>query len=152
MGANLSIESPNFEKIAEEAGNYTADAVGLLWAALNATRDDQRRGDRRAQDTMEPKVLVLAPTASVNDLDITGVSVVYFESGTQNFTGMRAPETGKSRVMLVLNGGAGTITAKHGATSETLNQLVNGSGADVTLATNAGIIYLYVASRWREVA
>jgi hypothetical protein len=152
MAGNLSIESPNFEKIAEESGQFTSDAVGLLWSALNATRDEARRVERRATEMVAPKILTLSPSASVNDLDLEGASVIHFTGGTQNLTGFRAPETGKTRILFVLNSGSGTITAVHEATSESANQLSNASGADVTLATRGGIIYLYLASKWREVA
>lgn len=152
MATNLSIESPNFEKIASESGQFTSDAIGLLWAALNATREEARRIERRSTDIISPKVLPLSPSASVNDLDLEGCSIVHFTGGTQNLTGFRAPETGRTRVVIVLNSGSGTITAKHEVTSESANQLSNASGADVTLATRGGIIYAYLASKWREVA
>jgi hypothetical protein len=149
MASNLSIESPNFEKIAEEAGQFTSDAVGLLWAALNATRKEVRTGDRQATDMLAPKVKALSPSASVDNLDLEGCSVVHFTGGTQNVTGFRAPETGKTRILILANTGAGTITVKHNATSETANRIVTKSAADVTLTL---MILIYLASRWREVA
>lgn len=149
MPSQLTIESPNFDKIAEEAGQFTSDAVGLLWAALNATRTENRRDFRRASDVIEPKVLFLSPTASVDNLDLEGSSVVHFTGGTQNVTGLRAPESGKTRVVIIANTGGGTITVKNNATSEDANRILTKSGADVTLTLMA---LIYLNSRWREVA
>jgi hypothetical protein len=149
MPSQLTIESPNFEKIAEEAGQFTADAVGLLWAALNATRTENRRDFRKASDIIQPKILTLSPAASVNDLDLAGCSVVHFTGGTQNVTGFRAPETGATRVLILANTGGGTITVKHDVTSEAANRIVTKTGADVTLTL---MMLIYLASRWREVA
>jgi hypothetical protein len=150
---NLTIESPNFEKITKEAGQFTSDAISLLWAALNDTRKSMRTGIRQAQETIQPKIKSLAPSASVDNLDLEGASIVSFTGANAvNLTGFRAPETGASRIVFVQVNGSGTITAKHNLTSETANRLSNTSGADVTLATGAGIIYVYINSLWREVA
>lgn len=150
MSTNQTVESPNFEKISKEAGNFTSDAVNLLWAAMNDTRATERRDFRRASDVLEPKVLILSPSASVDDLDLQGCSVVSFTGASSvNFTGMRAPETNKSRLVIISVTGAGTITRKHNATSEAANRLFNSSGADA--ATNQAM-YLYVASAWRQIA
>lgn len=153
MANNLTIESPNFEKISSEAGQFTADAIAILWAALNDTRRSERVDFRRASERLEPKVLAISPTASVDNLDLQGASILHFAGSTAvNFTGMRAPETGKSRVVFVLVTGSATITAKQAVTSESANQLSNTSGADVALATGAGIVYVYLSGKWREVA
>jgi hypothetical protein len=153
MGSNLTIESPNFEKIGKEAGQFTSDAVNLLWASLNDTRKSERMDFRRAKDIMAPKVLTLQPTGSVDNLDLQGCSVVSFTgSSSVNFTGMRAPDTGETRVVIIQVSGSGTITVKHNLTSETANQFVNKTGADVAMATNAAAIYIYLASKWRQIA
>ena len=153
MASNLTIEAPNFEKIAKEAGQFTSDAITTLWAALNDTRSDVRVQTRLAKGQIEPGLLSLAPAASTNNLDLGESSIVSFTgSSAQNFTGMKAPETGKARVVWVQVSGSATITAKHNATSETANQLTNATGADVSLSTGKGIIYAYLASKWREVA
>lgn len=153
MGMNQTVEAPNFEKIAKEAGQFTSDAINLLWAAINDTRSVGRRSSRQVSETFAPKMLIMTPTASVNDLDLDGASLVSFQGASgQNFTGMKAPETGKNQIVFVHVSGAGTITAKNGATSETQNQLSHESGADVTLSTAKGIIYVYIAGKWREVA
>jgi hypothetical protein len=153
VSTNLTIESPNLDKVAKEAGQFTSDAINLLWVALNDTRAELRRQARRSRETLEPKVLTLAPSASVNNLDLQDASVLSFTgSSAVNFTGMRAPDTGASRVVFVHVAGSGTITAKHNVTSETANRLSNESGADVTLSTGKGIIYIYLSGAWREVA
>lgn len=152
MATNLTIESPNFEKINKEAGQFTADAISLLWAALNDTRATERRDFRIATEKLAPKVVSLSPSASVNDLDSQGASSVSFTGGTQNFTGVRAPETGEARILLVHNSGSGTITVIHSATSEAANQFVTDGAANVALTQNKAIVFQYLASKWREVA
>lgn len=152
MSTNLTVESPAFDKIADEAGNFTADAIGLLWAALNDTRATMRRETRRAQDVMEPKDLALSAAASVDNLDITGYSTIEFTGASaQNFTGLRAPETSRGRIVLVHVSGAGTITMKNSATSETANQIVTTTGADVSLTTGKGAVLKYAQAKWRQV-
>lgn len=149
MPSQLTIESPNFDKIAEESGQFTSDAIGLIWAALNATRTENRRDFRKASDIIQPKILALSPSASVDNLDLAGCSVVHFTGGTQNVTGFRAPETGTTRVLVLANTGGGVITVKNDATSEAANRILTKSGADVTLTL---LMLIYLNSRWREVA
>lgn len=150
MSTNLTIESPNFDKIVKEAGQFTSDAINLLWQALNDTRHSERVDFRQAKDIIAPRVLPLTPSASVDNLDLQGCSVVSFEgSSSVNFTGIKAPETGQTRVVILQSSGSGTITLKNNVTSETANRFVTKSGADVTLTA---AIFVYLASRWREVA
>lgn len=153
MGFNQTVESPNYEKIAKAAGNWTADAINLLWIALNDTRSTERRDFRLASEIGAWKVLDLAPAGSTDNLDLQGASVLSFTgAGAQNVTGFRAPETGKTRIVLCQVNGAGTITFKHNATSETANQLVLATGADTARTQNQGIVFVYLASKYREVA
>jgi hypothetical protein len=153
LANNLTIESPNFEKIAKEAGQFTSDAVTTLWAALNDTRATLRRLFRQASEKLEPKVLTLAPSATISNLDLEGGSVLSFTgSSAVNFTGMRAPESGSTRLVFVHNSGSATITVKHNATSETANQIVLSTGADYSMTTGKGIQLAYLVSKWREVA
>lgn len=153
MSFNATIESPNYEKIGKEAGQFTSDAIALLWAALNDTRKSQRIGIRLATEMLQPKVLQVNAAASVNDLDVTGYGVVEFIGSTaQNFTGMRAPETNKSQIIVAITTGSGTITHKHNTTSETANQLDLAGAADSAQATRGAIVYCYLSSKWHEVA
>lgn len=151
MATNQTVESPNFEKINKEAGQFTSDAVNLLWTAVNDTRATERRDFRQRQ----LKVITKSASASVDNLDLEEtalITVVSFTGGSaQNFTGARAPETGQSRLLVVQVNGAGTITIKHNATSETANQFVNSSGADLARATGTGAVYIYLESKWRQV-
>lgn len=150
---NLTIESPNTEKITKEAGQFTADAVGVLWAALNDTRASQRRGERLAREMVAPKVISLAPGASVDDLDTQGASVIYFTGSTAvNLTGFRAPETGQTRVLFIYIGGTGTITVKNQLTSEAANRIQTSTNADVARTQYQGLVLVYLGSRWCEVA
>jgi hypothetical protein len=153
MATNLSIESPNFEKIAKESGQFTADAINLLWSALNDTRAVERRDFRAATERFEPLVLTLQPSSAVNNLDLAGASVVSFTgSSAQNFSGMRAPETNKTRLVFIEVSGSATITVKHQLTSETNNQFSLSTAADFAMTTGKGLVVAYLASRWRELA
>lgn len=152
MSNNLTIESPNFEKIDKEAGQFTSDAISTLWSALNDTRKTERVDFRLAKDILSPRVLTVAPAASVDNLDLQGCSVIQFTgSSAQNFTGMIAPETGQTRLIIVHNTGTGTITAKHNLTSETANRLSNIGAADKAVATGASLVYLYLSGLWRQI-
>jgi hypothetical protein len=149
---NLTVQSPEFERIVKEAGKFTSDAMSTLWYALIDLKRSQRVDTRRAQDLLEPRVIEVNAAASVNDLDLQGCSVVLFTGTTaQNFTGMRAPETGRSRVVLIYVFGSGTITAKQTVTSDTGNQLDNKTAADTAFATRGGAVYCYLSNKWRQV-
>lgn len=153
MATNLTIESPNFEKINQEAGQFTSDAISLLWAAFNDTRATERRDFRQATERLEPKFLTISAAASVDNLDLQGGSIVSFIGASgQNFTGIRAPETGSSRVVFIQVSGAGTITVKNTATSESANQIATATGGDYAMTTGKGLIVAYLASKWRELA
>jgi hypothetical protein len=152
VSSNLTIESPNFERIKKEAGQFTSEGVALLWAALNDTRKFSRTGIRLAQEQVAPKVIQLSAAASVNDLDLEGGSVVEFTGGSaQNFTGLRAPETGRSRFVIAYVSGAGTITVKHAVTSQTGNQLYGIAGADKALSTGLAAGFIYLSGYWRQI-
>jgi hypothetical protein len=151
MASNLTIESPNLDKIDKEAGQFTSDAINTLWASLNYAMKQERSDFRLVRDMIQPKVKMVAAAASVDNLDLEDSSVVEFTGGSaQNFTGMRAPETGRTRWVFVYVSGAGTITLKHNVTSESQNRLFNSSGADVALATGAGALYVYLSGLWRK--
>jgi hypothetical protein len=149
---NLTIESPNFEKINKEAGQHTSDAVGLLWAALNDTRKTERVDFRQARDIMAPRVLSLNQTAAVDNLDLAGASVVEF-TGTVgiNFSGIKAPETGRTRIVTVYVTGSGGVTLLHDSTSESANRFTMTTGANRLLSTQDGLILIYLSGKWREV-
>lgn len=153
MATNQTIESPNYEKISKEAGQFTADAINLLWAALNDTRATERRDVRRATEIVAPKFISLTAAASVNDLDLEGSSVVSFiGADAHNFTGMRAPETGQTRIVFVQVNGTGTITVKNNATSEAANRIITSIGGDLAMTQGTGMIFVYLAGNWKEVA
>jgi len=153
MAVNQTVESPNFDKIASEAGQVTSDAINLLWLAINDSRATERRNARLNQERVYPKVLVMVPTATVTDLDLQGASVLSFTGTTAvNVTGFIAPETNQTRIVFCQVSGSATITFQNAVTSQTANQLVLSTGADTARATNTGIVFAYLASKWREVA
>jgi hypothetical protein len=153
MAQNQTVESPNFEKISKEAGQFTSDAIALLWAAWNDTRATERRDFREASEKLSPKVLSIAPAVNTNNIDLEGSSVVSFTgSDSVNVTGFRAPDTNKTRLIFCQINGSGTITFVNNATSETENQITTSTGANVARAQHAGIVFVYLNGKWREVA
>lgn len=153
MATNRTVESPNLEKIVKEAGQHTSDAANLLWIGLNDTRAVERQDFRRAKDILAPKVLTLDPGASVDNLDLQGCSVVSFiGAASVNLTGFRAPDTDATRIVIIQISGAGTITVKHNATSETQNRIFTKTSADVAAATNAATWFIYLQGKWRQVS
>lgn len=153
MATNLTVESPNFEKIQKEAGNFTADAISLLWQVLNATRADERRDFRRAVERMTPKVLFYNATGAVNNLDLQGAGALVFTGTTaQNFTGIRCPETNEFLCLPVFVAGSGTITIQNNnAGSQSQNQIQTTSGGNKVLAQHSGVMLMYVDGQWHEV-
>lgn len=153
MANNLTIEAPNFEKIQKESGQFTSDAISTIWQALNYAMKVERMDFRRSKDSLEPKILTVSPSASVDNLDLQGCSVVSFiGSSAVNLTGFKAPETNESRVLFIQVSGSATITLKNTLTSETANQIATSTGADYAMTTGKGLVVAYLASKWREVA
>lgn len=153
MANNLSIEAPNFEKIEKEAGPFTSTAVSTLWAAYNDTRKTERLHFAIASSELFCGLLVKSAAASVDNLDMRGYDFLQFTGASaQNFTGIVAPETGKTKLVFVKVTGAGTITAKHGVTSEVANRLALGGAVDFVMTTGKGLVLGYVNSLWQEIA
>jgi hypothetical protein len=149
MADNLSVESPEFDRIRKETGNATEDAIKLLWYALNSEIDLRRQTVRIAKDTDSGKVLAYAPGASMDNFDTQGATTVYFIGGSaQNLTGVRNGVEGR-RVMFH-NLQAGTITVKNSATSDAANQFVTSSGGDKSMTTGTSFFSTYINGKWRE--
>jgi hypothetical protein len=68
-----------------------------------------------------------------------------------NFTGLRAPETGRTRIVVFYVSGSGTITLKHLVTSESGNQIFTTGAADSAKATGAGGVLVYLSGKWRQI-
>lgn len=153
MAVNLSIQSPDFERIKTEAGYFTRDAIMLLWLGLNDTRATETRDVAGLRAELRPAVLSLAPTAAQNNLDIRGYSVLSFTGSTSvNLTGMTAPDTDVCKLVIMQNSGTGTITIKNlSSSSESQNQFSSSAGTDVSLAAGAAKVWAYLAGKWRQI-
>lgn len=153
MANNLSIESPNFDKIEKEAGPYTSVALSTMWQSLNETRKDDRVHFSIVQSELFVNPLSTAPTASVDNLDARGYSAIVFTGASAvNFTGIVAPENNRVKVVYIKVVGSATITAKNNATSLAANRLALSGAADFAMTTGKGLIVMYVNSLWQEVA
>lgn len=152
MAENLSVESPDFDRIRKGNPYATEDAMRLLWFVTNDEIAKRRKADRQISERVSPKVLPLAPTASQNNLDTQGCGLLEF-TGTSaiNITGIMARTEGD--ILLLHNTGSGTITFKHGSgSSDATNQLLFASGADKAVATDKSLVLLYLNLRWRELS
>lgn len=142
---------PDFGLIRQETGIITSDAFSTLWQQVTTAASDEARSLKKLKDIWEPKVIVSAPSVNTDNLAIGQSSVIHFNGATSvNLTGIVAPEPGQARVVVIHVSGAGTITLKHETTSTTANQLSLISGADTTKATRTSAMFIYLASKWRQ--
>lgn len=142
----------DYGTVEAETGLETVQALQSLWFSFQNGIIDEGRNVQIAKDILEPKVLVSAPSASVDNLDLKGSSIVHFNGASSvNFTGMVAPAPNKARVVIVHVSGAGTITLKHNVTSTATNRLSLITGADTALATGKSAIFVYLSSLWRQI-
>lgn len=150
-GTNLTITSPEFDKIKHGDKVATAEAIRLLWFVLNDEAKTRRIGVRTAVERSIRKTLTTAPTTNQNNFPTEGAAVVYFTGSTSfNLTGiLSSGETGGKVVLH--NEGSGTITIKHNSgSSDAPNRITTQSGGDVSLTTGKTVILHYLGSLWRE--
>ena len=151
MAINLTIESPDFNRIRRGDAHATEDAIRLLWFVANEEARLRRSTDRQVADRLSPKVLSLAPSADQDNVDTQGAGfIAYTGASAVNVTGYRAPSFAVD-VLFLLVTGAGTITHQHqNASSDAGNRMVFQSAGDLGVATNQAIMLTYYDSRWRE--
>ena len=152
MAENLSIESPDFDRIKRGNPHAIEDAIRLLWIVLNNELRVRRQADRRIEERLSPKVLPRSPSGNENNVDTEGAGfVVYTGSTAVNITGYRAREDGD--ILFVHVTGSGTIThMNQSASSDAGNRFVFQAAADKAVATNRSIVLQYYNARWREMS
>ena len=153
MSTNLTIESPDFDSIRDEAGQATTDAARTLWYALNEEMSLRRQGVQEAKDVLAPAVITDAPTSPQDNYDVNNASLLHLTGSTNaQFTGFRAPSTDESRVLFIYNSGTGTVQIfpQH-ANSAAENRVVTYNGGLTFIAPAGTMILLYLSDRWREV-
>lgn len=144
--------APAFQSVASETGPATENALRTVWLDLQSLERKEITDIDLARSLIAPRVLQVSATGPVNNLDLGVASVIQFTgSSAQNLTGIIAPETGATRVVIVHVTGAGTITTKHLAGPTATNMLSNSTAGDVTLSTGKSAIYIYLSSLWRQV-
>jgi len=150
MSEQLTIESPEFDRIKKEAGNATRDAIQLLWFVANNESAERRRGVRAAAEEEIPKTTSAAPTVDQHNFDTQGSPVIVFTGTTSvNLTGIRNGIQGQARALHNL--GTGTITLKHEHVgSDPENRLDTNLDADVPIPTGKCSRLRYLNSRWRQ--
>jgi hypothetical protein len=151
MATNLTIESPDFDRIGAGDPRATQDAVRLLWMALNSEASTRRQVVRKVGDRWDKAVLASSPTVAQNNLAYGDVAILRFDGSTAfNLTGIRAGLEGSCLLIMVL--GSATVTLKDDdANSDAINRILTNSGADLAVATNKGVLLSYLNARWREV-
>ena len=151
MAENLTIESPDFDRIRDGDNHAIENAVRLLWFVANNAEKQRRTGDRRIAARVSPKILSKAPAGNENNVDTEDAGlIIYTGAGAVNITGYRAPSM-DGAVLFILVTGAGTITHMHqDANSDAGNRMIFQAAADEAVATNTALMLTYVAARWRE--
>ena len=151
MAFNLSVESPDFERIKKESGYATKDAIRLLWYVLNEEISQRRVGDRQGANRLSPFVLSMAPSASQNNVDTEGAGLVVFTGAdVVNITGYRAPSNDGDILFIHVTGSATITHMNQSAASDATNRMLFQAGADKAVATNRSLILIYQNTRWRE--
>jgi hypothetical protein len=149
MADNLVIESPDFDRIRDEAGPATEDAIRLLWYVTNEEIRRRRQTVRDTKECDEVKVHSVSLAANTDNLDIQRATILHLTGGSPfNLTGLSNGLTG--RRVVIHNTGAGTITIVHNATSDAANRFHTDTAANKTLATGQSITFLYLNGAWRE--
>jgi hypothetical protein len=152
MASQLTIESPDFDRIRKESGRATEDAIRLLWLVANDEASDRRTGVREAIERWEKKYIILAPTVNQNNLDTQDAAILRFEGASAvNVTGLKARVEGTIVLVSVL--GSATITLMHDSgSSEARNRILFQAAANKAVATNRDVFLKYASSRWREIS
>lgn len=151
MAENLSIESPDFDRIRD--GNFRAieDGIRLLWFVANNAERQRRIQDRKISERLSNKVLIMTATTNQDNVDTQGAGLIVYTGGSAiDVSGYRAPSV-DGAMLIVLVSGAGTISHLHqSGNSDAGNRLLNNPANTVSAATNEAIIYVYRDSRWRQ--
>lgn len=151
MAENLTIESPDFDRVRKGDPHATEDAVKLLWYVLNNEIKTRRQNDRSIASRLSPGINTHAPSAAVNNFDVTGIGfLVYTGSTAVDVSGYRAGVDGDILVIHVT--GSATITHLHqSASSDAQNRIVTADGTSTAVATSKTLTLIYQNARWREV-
>jgi hypothetical protein len=150
VAENLTVESPDLDRIKKESGYATRDAVQLLWFVANGEGAERRRGVRAAQEEDLKKTITVAPTTDQHNFDTQGAPILVFTgSASFNLTGFRNGIQGTGRVLHNL--GTGTITLQHeSASSDAANRLDLAADAAVAVPTGKCARFRYLNNRWRQ--
>lgn len=154
MAEQSTIEAPSFREIENEAGIHTHNGIKLLWGALNNEAKHRRLGVGLARDLAAWKVKTDAPSAQQDNYNLENCSILLLNgSSAQTFTGFRAPSTGQSHILVVFVIGSATYTFNHAsASSDAENRIRNQGLANLAVATDRSVIYIYLDSLWRELS
>jgi hypothetical protein len=150
---NQGLSPPAYQQIRKGNNHATEDAIRLVFDALVQEISQRTKGQSKATDRFDKKVLEHSPSAQMDNLDYQAVGTINFAGASaQNLTGIIAPE--KDGAMIILHTtGAGTITVKHqSANSDAGNRIVTSSAGDRNLATGNTLIIQYLSGRWRELS
>ena len=151
-GTQYSIQSPDFDLIRGETGVHTEDGFSILWEAANAEARARRTGVRQAIERMNPKMIILSPSANAHNVDTQFATVIRFDGAASvDITGFQARPEPTAIFLAVL--GSGTITLKNNnAGSIDRNKILTAAAGDFPIATNEMALLWYLNSRWRQLA
>jgi hypothetical protein len=150
MPGQLTIESPNFDRIRAGDGIAVENAIRLLWFVANDAADVERRDIQLARSALSLATLSDAPSVQQDNYNPRGAGFLLFSSaGAWSLTGIRNGVQGAG--VFALNLGAGTVTLKQeSASSDAPNRLSMQAGADKSLPTGKAVLFFYQNGRWRE--
>lgn len=146
----LTITAPDFDRVKQETGVATRDAMNSLWLVANDEAASRRAGVREAIERLCPKEIISSPSANQNDSDTQFATVLRFDgSSAINITGFQARAEPTILVLFVL--GSATITLKNeSASSIARNRILSFSGGDLAIAAGKSVMLIYLNLRWRE--
>ncbi len=152
MGSQLTIESPNFDRIRKNDGVAIENAIRLLWFVANNAADVERRDIQLARNSINLATLTVAPTVAQHNLNARGAGIVLVNTSTAfDLTGVRNGVQGA--LLILANLGSATMTAKHeSASSDAANRITLAAAVDKAVATNKFLLLEYLNARWREMS
>ncbi len=151
--SNKDLTPPSYSDIRSGNNHAVEDAIRTVFNGLVQEVSIRAKGVTKATDRFDKKVLELAPTVAINNLDYQNVGTLNFAGATAiDFTGIIAPDRDGAIIIIHVTG-SGTITVKHqSASSDADNRFVSASGADRALTTGKTLIIQYLSARWRDIS
>jgi hypothetical protein len=151
--AHEGLTAPAYQAIRSGSNHATEDAIRTIFNALSAEISARVKGQNKAINRFDKKVLDFAPAANTNNLGYEGVGIINHSGGASvNLTGIIAPEA-DGAMLYIVGTGAGTLSVLHqSASSDVGNRFVTATAGTRTITAGNCLQVVYLAGRWREVS